>query len=250
MTQVTINLYQGMSHPCSYLAGQVACMHVVDPNFRISSGHYGRLLESGFRRSGDMVYRPGCRECHACIPARIRVNRFRPNRSQRRALKTNSDIIIRSRNAEFDEQHLALYRAYLASRHPDGEMSASTIDDMRRFLVSDWCETILIEGWLGERLVLSAVTDVVDNALSALYTYFDPDLPQRSLGTLGILQQIEACRNLGLRHLYLGYWIKSCRKMRYKSDFSGLETRDQEGNWSLLGKQSKTTETRGIITCA
>jgi len=250
MTQVTINLYQGMSHPCSYLAGQVACMHVVDPNFRISSGHYGRLLESGFRRSGDMVYRPGCRECHACIPARIRVNRFRPNRSQRRALKNNSDIVIRSRNAEFDEQHLALYRAYLASRHADGEMSASTIEDMRRFLVSDWCETILIEGWLGEQLVLSAVTDVVDNALSALYTYFDPDLPQRSLGTLGILQQIEACRNLGLRHLYLGYWIESCRKMRYKSDFSGLETRDQEGNWSLLGKQSKTTETRGIITCA
>jgi arginine-tRNA-protein transferase len=250
MTQVTINLYQGMSHPCSYLAGQVACMHVVDPNFRISSGHYGRLLESGFRRSGDMVYRPGCRECHACIPARIRVNRFRPNRSQRRALKNNSDIVIRSRNAEFDEQHLALYGTYLASRHADGEMSASTIADMRRFLVSDWSETILIEGWLGERLVLSAVTDVVDNALSALYTYFDPDLPQRSLGTLGILQQIEACRNLGLRHLYLGYWIESCRKMRYKSDFSGLETRDQEGNWSLLGKQSKTTETGGIITCA
>ncbi len=250
MTQVTINLYQGMSHPCSYLAGQVACMHVVDPNFRISSGHYGRLLESGFRRSGDMVYRPGCRECHACIPARIRVNRFRPNRSQRRTLKNNSDIVIRSRNAEFDEQHLALYRTYLASRHADGEMSASTIADMRRFLVSDWSETILIEGWLGERLVLSAVTDVVDNALSALYTYFDPDLPQRSLGTLGILQQIEACRNLGLRHLYLGYWIESCKKMRYKSDFSGLETRDQEGNWSLLGKQSKTTETGGIITCA
>ena len=84
MTQVTINLYQGMSHQCSYLADQVACMHVVDPDFNITPGHYGRLLESGFRRSGDMVYRPGCLACDACIPARIRVDDFRPNRSQRR----------------------------------------------------------------------------------------------------------------------------------------------------------------------
>ena len=115
-------------------------------------------------------------------------------------------------------------------------MSAETIEDMQRFLVSDWCETILIEGWLGERLVFSAVTDVVDNALSALYTYYDPDLPERSLGTLGILEQIEACRSLGFRYLYLGYWIQSCRKMRYKSSFHALETRDPEGYWSLLRK--------------
>ena len=84
MTEVTISLYQGMSHTCSYLPDEIACMHVVDPNFRITPGHYGRLLEAGFRRSGDMVYRPGCRDCHACVPARIRVNGFRPNRSQRR----------------------------------------------------------------------------------------------------------------------------------------------------------------------
>ena len=129
-------------------------------------------------------------------------------------------------------------------------MSADTIADMQRFLISDWCETILIEGWLGERLVLSAVTDVVDNALSALYTYYDPDMEERSLGTLGILELVEACRSLGFRYLYLVYWIESCRKMRYKSDFSALETRDPEGSWSLLGKQSKTTATRGNITCA
>jgi len=236
MTQVTINLYQGMSHPCSYLTDQVACMHVVDPNFNITPGHYGRLLESGFRRSGDMVYRPGCQACDACIPARIRVDSFHPNRSQRRTRKKNLDIVIRSRNAELDERHLDLYRAYLASRHADGEMSADTLADMQRFLISDWCETILIEGWLGERLVLSAVTDVVDNALSALYTYYDPALQERSLGTLGILEQIEACRSLGFRYLYLGYWIESCRKMRYKSSFQGLETRDPEGHWSLLRK--------------
>ena len=164
------------------------------------------------------------------------ARRARDNRSQRRTRKKNLDIVIRSRNAELDEQHLELYRAYLASRHADGEMSAGTITDMQRFLISDWCETILIEGWLGERLVLSAVTDVVDNALSALYTYYDPELPDRSLGTLGILEQIEACKSLGFRYLYLGYWIESCRKMRYKSSFQALETRDPEGNWSLLRK--------------
>jgi len=234
MTEVTISLYQGMSHSCSYLADEIACMHVVDPNFNISPSHYGRLLENGFRRSGDMVYRPGCGACNACIPARIRVDRFQPDRSQRRTLKINRDLVIKSRNAELNASHLALYRAYLADRHADGEMTADTIEDMRRFLISDWCETILIEGWLGERLVMVAVTDVVDNALSALYTFFDPELPKRSLGTLGILEQIEACKSLGFRYLYLGYWIENCRKMQYKSRFQALEIRRPEGQWEPL----------------
>lgn len=231
MTEVTISLYQGMSHSCSYLADEIACMHVVDPNFNISPNYYGRLLENGFRRSGDMVYRPGCRDCNACIPARIRVDSFMPNRSQRRTLNTNNDLVIKSRNAELDANHLALYRGYLADRHADGEMTAESIEDMRRFLISDWCETMLIEAWLGEQLVMVAVTDVVDNALSALYTFFDPELPKRGLGTLGILEQIAACKSLGFKHLYLGYWIEHCRKMHYKSRFSALEIRSQEGQW-------------------
>jgi len=234
MTEVTISLYQGMSHSCSYLTDEIACMHVVDPNFHISPSHYGRLLENGFRRSGDMVYRPGCRSCNACIPARIRVDNFKPDRSQRRTRMLNSDLVIRSRDADLDDNHLLLYRKYLEHRHADGEMSADTIGDMNRFLISDWCETIVIEGWLDEQLVMVAVTDVVDNALSALYTFYDPELPKRSLGTLGILEQIEACRALGFRYLYLGYWIESCRKMSYKSRFSSLETRGPDGHWTLL----------------
>jgi arginine-tRNA-protein transferase len=239
MTEVTISLYQGMSHTCSYLPDEIACMHVVDPNFRITPGHYGRLLEAGFRRSGDMVYRPGCRDCHACVPARIRVNGFRPNRSQRRTLKMNSDLVLRSRKSDLDERHLALYRDYLASRHADGDMSAESIVEMQRFLVSDWCESMLIEGWLDERLVLVAVTDVVDNALSALYTFFDPRLPKRSLGTLAVLEQIAACRRLGFTHLYLGYWIENCRKMRYKSSFSSLETRHPDGYWQPFAQMKQ-----------
>jgi len=234
MTEVTISLYQGMSHSCSYLADEIACMHVVDPNFNISPNHYGRLLENGFRRSGDMVYRPGCRSCKACIPARIRVDQLIPNRSQRRTLKCNSDLVIKSRNAVLGQHHLKLYRKYLEQRHADGEMTAESIHDMNRFLISGWCESIVIEGWLDEQLVLVAVTDVVDNALSALYTFFDPDLPARSLGTLGVLEQIEACKALGFKHLYLGYWIEACRKMSYKSRFSSLEIRDPEGYWKRL----------------
>lgn len=239
MTEVTISLYQGMSHSCSYLPDEIACMHVVDPNFRITPSHYGRLLEAGFRRSGDMVYRPGCRDCNACIPARIQVNGFRPNRSQRRTMRMNSDLDIRSTKADLDERHLALYRAYLDSRHADGDMTADSIREMQRFLVSDWCETMLIEGWLDERLVLVAVTDVVDNALSALYTFFDPALPRRSLGTLGVLEQIEACRRLGFAHLYLGYWIANCRKMRYKSSFASLETRHPDGYWQPFERMNQ-----------
>ena len=239
MTTRHMHFYLSAEHPCSYLPGREARSLFPDPQAMMDTTVYGALVDHGFRRSGCMVYRPGCRDCHACVPARIRVNGFRPNRSQRRTLKMNSDLVVRSRKSDLDERHLALYRDYLASRHADGDMSAESIVEMQRFLVSDWCETMLIEGWLDERLVLVAVTDVVDNALSALYTFFDPRLPKRSLGTLAVLEQIAACRRLGFTHLYLGYWIENCRKMRYKSSFSSLETRHPDGYWQPFAQMKQ-----------
>ncbi|MEN8214160.1 MAG: arginyltransferase [Pseudomonadota bacterium] len=233
MTDTSIKLYQGTPHGCAYLPEQQAVMHVVDPQFPLSASHYGILLEAGFRRSGNMVYRPGCPSCSACKPARIDTRAFLPNRSQRRCLKKNRDIELRVAPT-LQQQHFELYRKYLMQRHADGEMSADSIADMQQFLLSEWSETLLLEGWLDEQLLFVAVTDVVDNGLSALYTFFDPEMPRRGLGTYGILQQIEQARQLGLKWLYLGYWIAECRKMAYKGNFNALQVLHHNRGWQAL----------------
>lgn len=113
-------------------------------------------------------------------------------------------------------------------------MSADSIEEMQSFLLSEWSETLLLEGWLDKQLLFVAVTDVVDGGLSALYTFFDPALPQRSLGTYAILQQIEQTRQLGLKWLYLGYWISGCQKMSYKANFSAVQILSQNEGWQTL----------------
>jgi arginine-tRNA-protein transferase len=233
MTDISIRLFQGTAHDCSYLPEELAVMQVVDPRFPLTPQHYGRLLEAGFRRSGDIVYRPGCPSCSACTPARIDARAFVPNRSQRRCGRINDDIRL-SIATSLNETHLNLYRSYLRQRHADGEMSAGSIAEMQQFLISEWCETLLLEGWLNRKLLFVAVTDVVDNGLSALYTFFDPELQRRSLGTYAILQQLQQARQLRLEWLYLGYWIAECRKMAYKTNFSPVQLRNHKGEWRPL----------------
>ena len=233
MSNTSIKLYQGTAHACAYLPEQTAVMHVVDPQFPLTASHYGMLLESGFRRSGNMVYRPGCPSCSACKPARIDTSAFRPNRSQRRCLKINRKIELKV-TPSLQERHFRLYQEYLLSRHADGDMSADSIMEMQRFLLSEWSETLLLEGWQDQQLLFVAVTDVVDGGLSALYTFFDPALHQRSLGTYAILQQIEQAKQLGLKWLYLGYWIAGCQKMSYKANFSAVQVLSHNEGWKAL----------------
>lgn len=233
MSNTSIKLYQGTAHLCSYLPEQTAVMQVVDPQFPLSASHYGMLLESGFRRSGDMVYRPGCPACSACKPARIDTGAFQPNRSQRRCLKMNREIELKV-TPSLQERHFRLYQEYLLARHADGDMSADSIEEMQRFLLSEWSETLLLEGWQDQQLLFVAVTDVVDGGLSALYTFFDPALHQRSLGTYAILQQIEQAKQLGLKWLYLGYWVAGCQKMSYKANFSALQVLTRNEGWQAL----------------
>ena len=233
MSDTSIKLYQGTPHSCAYLPEQTAVMHVVDPQFPLTASHYGMLLESGFRRSGDMVYRPGCPSCSACKPARIDTSTFRPNRSQRRCLKINREIQLRI-TPSLQQRHFKLYQEYLQSRHGDGDMSTDSITEMQSFLLSEWSETLLLEGWQDQQLLFVAVTDVVDGGLSALYTFFDPALQQRSLGTYAILQQIEQARQLGLKWLYLGYWISGCPKMSYKANFNAVQILSHNEGWQAL----------------
>jgi arginine-tRNA-protein transferase len=224
MAARAIALYRGAEHDCPYLPGRTAASAFVDPAFALSPAIYGRLLEHGFRRSGTHAYRPFCPSCAACRPVRLPVEAFRPRRSQRRAWRDSGEALsLIPRPAVFDEQHFALYQRYLAARHPDGEMAGGDAGDYRRFLFASWCDTLCVELRIDGRLLAVAVTDRVPGALSAVYTFFDPDEQWRSPGVLAILSQVELARRWGLAHLYLGYWIGDCRTMRYKADYRPIE---------------------------
>jgi len=216
-------LYLSAPHACSYLPGRLSSTLFTDPEQPMDMQTYTQLLHHGFRRSGRMVYAPRCEHCGQCLSVRIPVDTFTPRRIHRRVLQANLDISLRERPSGFDPRHYALYQRYTAVRHEDGDMADASPAEYRSFLCADWCETRFIEFLLGDRLVAVAVTDLPQDGLSAVYTFFDPGLAARSLGTLAILRQIELARRLGLPYLYLGYWIRDSRKMSYKAQFRPLE---------------------------
>ncbi|PHS68516.1 MAG: arginyltransferase [Methylophaga sp.] len=219
----TIQFYQDSIHPCSYIDGHQARNIYPDPHQLMTNLLYSHLIQQGFRRSSDLAYRPYCPTCQACIPVRINIKNFQPNRSQRRCLSNNKEISLSLHANEFNDQHFQLYGRYLANRHIGGGMDDPTKQSYINFLTSSWSETQLIEFKYHDKLVAVAVTDFIADGLSAFYTFFDPDLPKQSLGTFAILQQIELAKKHGFSQLYLGYWIKNCQKMQYKQNFSGVE---------------------------
>lgn len=221
------------SHACSYLPAERANTLFLDPRDTVTPALYQRLSEEGFRRSGSHLYRPHCKSCHACIPTRVPVNQFTPKRRQRRALQRNADLEVRLAPAEFSEEAFALYARYVTKRHGDGDMFPPTRDQFRSFLLSPWSETGFLSFYLDGELVSVAVTDQQPGGLSAIYTFFEPTLEHRSLGVAAILEQIALARDLGLDFLYLGYWIRDCDKMRYKTDYRPLQV-FVNGSWLTL----------------
>ncbi|HDY85092.1 hypothetical protein LCGC14_1275970 [marine sediment metagenome] len=229
-------LYQDSPHPCSYLEGREASNIYPDPNKPMTNRFYSHLIQYGFRRSGDLAYRPHCLNCQACVPVRINTAQFTLNRSQRRCLKRNQHLTISHHSASFNTEHYELYCRYLAARHIGGGMDHPTVDAYINFLTSSWSDTVFIEIRDGERLVAVAVTDFVQHGLSALYTFFDPEMKSHSLGTYAILQQINIAQTHGLPCVYLGYWISDCQKMKYKQNFSGLEGYKNQ-KWQALNDE-------------
>ncbi|MBD7977133.1 MULTISPECIES: arginyltransferase [Pseudomonas] len=224
MTELArLKFYATQPHACSYLPGEQATTLFLDPSQPMDAHVYAELSELGFRRSGDHLYRPHCQNCNACTPARINAERFRPNRQQRRIFKRNADLRVRSARPHFTEEYYALYAHYIEQRHADGDMYPPSREQFQTFLVRNLSFARFYEFRLGDRLVAIAVTDVLPNGLSAVYTFYDPDEERRSLGRFAILWQIDEAARLGLADLYLGYWIKNCRKMNYKTEYRPLE---------------------------
>lgn len=236
----SIPLYIGYEHECDYLPGNHARMAYVSPRIELDRDLYTRLVANGFRRSGDMVYRPYCPECSACIPVRIPVERFRPNRAQRRVIRKNSHLRVVQKPPAFQETHYQLYRRYLQSRHPESEMALGLPEDYLSFTGSRWGDTGFYEFLQGDELVAVAVVDHLNNGLSAVYTFYDPSLVQLSLGTFAVLWQIEEARRRDLPWVYLGFWISRCRKMAYKGGFRPLE--------ALLASDWVTVEAGETVT--
>lgn len=220
----TLVFYATPEHKCSYLDNQLATTLFVDPKARVEKDLYTRLSHLGFRRSGNHYYRPRCNNCNACVSVRVPVRTFEPTRAQRRCLKRNADLIASSVPVRFEPEHFSLYRQYIEHRHEDGDMYPPSVEQYENFLLEARPETRLTEYRLPEGgLACLSVTDQLDDGLSAIYTFFDPALRNRSLGVYAILQQIEQSRLLGLDYLYMGYWIRGCQKMSYKTQYRPIE---------------------------
>lgn len=227
--------YRSSAHACSYLPGRSAATLFADPATLKTSALYGQLIRQGFRRSGEEIYRPHCPGCQACIPVRISVESFRPNRAQRRTWVRNQDLQIRTVTPAYRPEHFELYRRYISARHGGGGMDHDDRAAFLGFLTAPFVETVFYEFRLAGALLAVAVVDHLEDALSAVYTFYDPNRPQRSLGRHAILYAIETARSLGLCWLYLGYWIRDCRKMHYKDEFQPLEAY-LAGRWQILAR--------------
>ena len=226
-------VFLSMPHPCSYLSGRTATSLFLDPRQPLDSRQYASFMRLGFRRSGDLVYRPHCRECNACIPVRIPVERFRPNRGQKRVWQRNRDLIVIAQQPVFRQEQFDLYRRYQAARHAGGGMDDPDPQKYLNFLGARHIHTVFHEFRLREKLLGVAVTDILPDGLSAVYTFFDPDEKRRALGVHAVLWQIEHARERQLPWLYLGYWIEECPKMSYKGHYRPLEAFLQ-GHWVRL----------------
>ncbi|MEE4277672.1 MAG: arginyltransferase [Halieaceae bacterium] len=219
-----LKVYTTYPHRCSYLEGEEATTLFIDPRQNVDQTLYSNLSMLGFRRSGNHIYRPHCSHCNACVPARIPVADFSPNRNQRRCRNRNADLDVQTRRSIVaDNESYALYDRYIRQRHSDGDMYPPDRDQFESFLNDPWDCTEYLQFRKDGRLVAVAVVDVMIDGLSAIYTFYDPDEDARSLGRYAILWQIERCRQEGLPYVYLGYWIRNCRKMAYKAGYQPLE---------------------------
>ncbi len=183
------------------------------------------LSKQGFRRSQNVLYRPSCADCAACLSARIRVADFTPSKSQKRTLRRNRALERRATSPWATEDQYDLFRRYLDSRHSDGGMADMDVFEFAAMIEETPIRSRVIEYAEAETGALTAVclTDVLDDGLSMVYSFFEPDRARDSLGTYIILDHIEIAREAGLPYVYLGYWVPGSPKMGYKAKFSGLE---------------------------
>ncbi len=234
--------YVTAPQPCPYLAGRVERKLFTALQGANADKLNDVLSRQGFRRSQNVLYRPSCADCAACLSARIVVDGFRPNRSKRRVLKRNANVTREATTPWASEDQYALFRKYLASRHSDGGMADMDVYEYAAMVEETPVRSRIVEYYeedeFGRRLVAVCLTDLLSDGLSMVYSFFDPDLADRSLGTYVILDHIQIARAANLPYVYLGYWVPGSRKMDYKAKFKPLEIY-RGGRWRDLDEATE-----------
>ena len=230
--------YVTAPQPCPYLDGRME-----RKLFTALQGEYAERLndalsKQGFRRSQNVLYRPSCAECSACLSARIRVSDFTMSRSLKRVQKRNADLRREATSPWATEEQYALFRSYLDSRHADGGMADMDIFEFAAMIEETPIRSRVIEyashGPEGKSLAAVCLTDVLDDGLSMVYSFYDPERASDSLGTYVILDHLRIAREAGLPYVYLGYWVPGSPKMGYKARFPAVEVY-RAGAWQPLG---------------
>ncbi|MBV0911581.1 arginyltransferase [Anianabacter salinae] len=245
--------YVTAPQPCPYLEGRME-----RKLFTALQGEYAEKLndtlsKQGFRRSQNVLYRPSCAECSACLSARIRVRDFKISKSQRRAMKRNGDLKREATSPWATEEQYALFRDYLDSRHAEGGMADMDIFEFAAMIEETPIRSRVIEytAWNdtgGKDLKAVCLTDVLDDGLSMVYSFYAPERMAASLGTYIILDHIRIAQEAGLPYVYLGYWVPGSPKMGYKANFSALEVYT-DGGWQNIGDPaSYTSQTHPLST--
>jgi arginine-tRNA-protein transferase len=220
--------------PCPYVPGRTERKVVTEISGPEAEGLHDRLSRAGFRRSHNIAYAPVCPACRACIPIRIPVATFQPDRTLRRVAKANAQVEGFEAPARASAEQFQLFQRYQQARHGDGDMATMSFYDYRAMIEDTPIETMLVEfREPDDRLLGACLTDRLADGLSAVYSYFAPGLERRSLGTFAILWLIERARSLGLPYVYLGYWVPDSRKMAYKARFRPSEILSG-GHWRIL----------------
>ena len=237
-TPETTQLFLTAAMPCPYLEGRQERKLFTHLTGRRASSLHHLLSENGFRRSQNLIYRPACDGCNACQSVRIVANEFEASSRFRRVLRNNDDLSIDVRPTTATSEQYDLFKRYLESRHAGGGMNQMSFVDYEYMVEDTPVQSVLVEYRLRDHpdqpLVAVALTDVMPDGLSMVYSFYDPELAHRSLGTFLILDHIAQVRSARLNYVYLGYWVKNSPKMAYKAQYRPPQVQRGTLGWCLL----------------